>query len=1322
LWLVVRDLLFNMPKSRLQHPIIHLSGLLLILSVLLGNLPGLSVVPARIPARQRQQDSTSGVGQEKPVRLPEPGEVVERVLEGEQSHLYEVKLNSGQLLDAVVNQLGIDIVVTVFSPDGQELFQVDSPNGNTGPEPISLIAKATGVYRLEVRALESGAPAGRYEVKINEIRVATAQDQALVESNDLDRESAKLYTERRYDEAIALEERALAIRERLSIPKFPLVVAALTNLANLFDAKRDLTHAIQYAEHALPLVEQALGPEHSEVANRLNNLGVLYQSKRDYVHAEPFFQRALAISEKTDAAEHPDVVVFRLNNLALLLVDKGDYARAEPLYQRALDIAEKLVGKEHLGVAKILTNISQLYTDKGDYARAESVLQRAIAIREKFSGEHPEVAVLLDRLGEVYRLKGEYASAEPLYQRALKILEKTLGPEHGQVATTLNDLALLYMEQSDYARAEPLYQRALAISEKQLGKEHPFVATTISNLAELYRAKGDYARAEPLYQSALQLREKALGQEHQDVAVSLNNLATFYVNQGKYLQAEPLYQRALAILEKILGGEHPTVATILNNLGELYGQRGDYVRASSFYLRAVQIRIKTLGPAHPDVAISVNNIALVLLQTGNIKQAEQFLQYALGIWEKSLGTDHPNVATALDNLAVLYERKGDSARAEAIYQRALAIREKVLGAEHPDVANTLTNLALLYHGKGDYARAESLQQRAITIYEKSLGPEHPQIATLLNNLAGIYSSKGETERAVQIQARAADINERHLALLLTTGSEEQKRIYASTLSNETAYTLSLHIRDLPNNVDAARLALTTLLRRKGRLLDALSDQMGALRHHLRPQDRALLEQLSTVQSQLAALILKGPGKTDSAVYQETIIKLRTQIAQLETEISQRSAEFRAQSEPITIEKIQSAIPAQTMLVEIAAYRPYKSKVQLEGDRWEPSRYVAYLLSKEGKLAWVDLGESAPIDADIARFRAALNDIESKDLKVIARSLDEKVMRPIRKLLGNTHQLFLSPDGALNLIPFAAFVDEQGRYLVENYTINYLTSGRDLLRLEAKTATESRQPPVIIANPAFDLTLTPASPPQDGGGAGRRSGELSQTRWSPLTHTAEEAIAIRTIVTDAQVFTETKATETALKQLVGPSILHIATHGFFLKDKPPVTAPALPETLGAGMHLLDSLVLGDENPLLRSGLILAGANNRLGGAGEDGILTALEASTLDLWGTKLVILSACQTGVGDIMNGEGVYGLRRALVLAGAESELMSLWRIDDEATRDLMLEYYKKLQKGEGRAEAFRQVQLWMMRRKGREHPYFWAGFIPIGNWKSLNMKSSDAR
>jgi len=326
------------------------------------------------------------------------------------------------------------------------------------------------------------------------------------------------------------------------------------------------------------------------------------------------------------------------------------------------------------------------------------------------------------------------------------------------------------------------------------------------------------------------------------------------------------------------------------------------------------------------------------------------------------------------------------------------------------------------------------------------------------------------------------------------------------------------------------------------------------------------------------------------------------------------------------------------------------------------------------------------------------------------------MQPVRALLGETTQLLISPDGALNLIPFAALVDEQGRYLVERYSFSYLTSGRDLLRLQV--ARESQSKPLVVADPAFgEPDLAQADAPKPAARARKRQSvttgaDLSSFYFTPLGGTSEEARTIRSLFPDAAVLTGNRATEAALKQAVAPRILHIATHGFFLEDQP----VKIEGTRGDGEVRGLSAKVKIENPLLRSGLALAGANLRKGGD-DDGIVTAMEASGLNLWGTKLVVLSACDTGVGEVKTGEGVYGLRRALVLAGAETQVMSLWPVNDYMTQELMTAYYRGLKQGRGRGEALRQVQLQMLQRPGRQHPFFWASFIQSGEWASLDGK-----
>jgi CHAT domain-containing protein len=315
---------------------------------------------------------------------------------------------------------------------------------------------------------------------------------------------------------------------------------------------------------------------------------------------------------------------------------------------------------------------------------------------------------------------------------------------------------------------------------------------------------------------------------------------------------------------------------------------------------------------------------------------------------------------------------------------------------------------------------------------------------------------------------------------------------------------------------------------------------------------------------------------------------------------------------------------------------------------------------------------------------------------------------------------IAPDGSLNLIPFAALVDEENRYLIERCAISYLTSGRDLLRLQ--NPQPSRSAPLVLADPLFGRRESRAmrgarnSPPS--GDQGATQSDPDNIFFLPLPGTKREALAIKAVLPEALLLMRQEATEAALKQAKAPRILHVATHGFFLSDQEDQRAKT-GNLAGNDPMRVSKLRLGRwaaqvENPLLRSGLALAGANRR-NDSDDDGLLTALEVAGLDLWGTKLVALSACDTGLGEIKNGEGVQGLRRALVLAGSESQIISLWAVPDERAKDMMIPYYNALRRGEGRSEALRQAQLRMLRSKDRRHPFYWAAFIQSGEWGNLN-------
>jgi tetratricopeptide (TPR) repeat protein len=1261
--------------------------------------------PAQQPA-QAPRDAGNKADDEKEARVLEPGKAIKRELAGAGSHTYRIRLAADQFMNAVIEQDGIDVVARLLGPDGKLIMEFDSEKRLQARETAPLVAEAEGAYQIVVQPRQKAAPAGAYEIRIEELRAATENDRALQQARMLYRKAMDLRNAGKYDEALPYFEGALEIRERI------------------------------------------LGPDHPDVSQAITGLATIHNVKGEYSKAEPLYQRALAIREKSLGPEHPDVAQSN-NILAALYAALGAYAKAEPLYLRALAIQEKSLGPEHPDVGVSLNGLANLYSALGDYAKAEPLHLRALAIREKSLGpEHPDVAVSLNNLANLYSDLGDYSKAEQLYLRALAIREKSLGPEHPIIPGYLNNLAIIYSTLGDYAKAEQLYRRALAIREKSLGPEHPDVAASLNNLGSLYFKMGAYAKAEPLYRRALAIKEKSLGPEHPNVATSLNNLALLYRYNGDYAKAEPLYRRALAIREKSLGPEHPDVAGSLDNLALVYAALGDYAKAEPLHLRALATREKSLGPEHRDVADSLNNLAILYCKKGDYARAEPLQQRALAILEKALGVDHPEIAKPLNNLAALYRDLGDYGKAESFYQRTLAVREKALGPEHPFVAHSIEDLAVLYRDRGEYAKAEPLFRRALAIMENAAGPENPYVDTFLGDMAVLYAAKGDFAQAVTVQARANSAGERNLTINLTIGSERQKLAYLTLFSKQTDFTLWLHSRSLPHDPQALDLAFTTLLRRKGRGLDVMADTIGALRRRAAPEDQALFDQLAEARSQLAALTLQELGTGKPETYRARLTSLKDRVEELESALSVSSPDFRAQAQPVTLAAVQSALPAGGALVEFAVYTPRDPR---NNKNELPPCYLAYLLTAQGRPKWVDLGEAAPIDRAITAWRKALRDPRRADVKRLARVVDEKVMRPVLALaqsgLGVPRRLLIAPDGQLNLVPFAAFVDRQGHYLVERYSISYLISGRDLLR--PPVPRPDNQDTVIVADPDYgaagdviaarrqDVGLPPASfgvwriklpgvasrnrdvglptgLPQTAGS----NHNLSQIYFPPLKGTADEARALKTILQQATVFTRGQATEAALKQLHSPGILHVATHGFFLQDQEI-------RLVGARDLILDTVQSVEpsnqpiENPLLRSGLALAGVNLRMGRAdqGDDGVLTALEAAGLDLFGTKLVVLSACDTGVGEVKNGEGVFGLRRALSLAGSETQVMSLWPVSDLGARDLMTEYYRALERGEGRGDGLRRVQLEMLKRKGRRHPFYWASFIQSGEWANLEGK-----
>ncbi|MFE4108683.1 tetratricopeptide repeat protein, partial [Almyronema epifaneia] len=931
---------------------------------------------------------------------------------------------------------------------------------------------------------------------------------------------------------------------------------------------------------------------------------------------------------------------------------------------------------------------------KGETGRYQLQWKQATATEQAIV----EVNQLEQQFSQRYEA-GQYAEAIPIAERILALHQTISGKTHLDVARSFNNLALLYQFQSRYREAESFYQEALEIYRLLRGSIHPDVATTLNNLADLSRVQGRYAEAESFYREALEILRADSENSQTVVATNLNNLAILYQSQGRYAEAEALQQEALAILRTELGNAHPDVATNLNNLAVLYQSQGRYTEAEVLQQEALAILRTELGNNHPDTATSVHNLATIYQIQGRHTEAERLYQEALEILRKTLGEAHPSVAFSLNGLALTYQRQGRYGEAEQLYREALEVSQTTLGETHPNTAGTLDNLAEFYQRQGRYGEAEQLYREALESFRTALGESHPNVAASLINLAVLHKYQGQSLQAINTLLQGLDIEEANLDLNLLTSAETQRQAYAASMRNTTDFTISLHLQHNLENVDAAHLALTTLLRRKGRILDTAINTLQTLRQQLTPRDQTLLDDLATVRSQLSALLYRTSDlPTDT--YRAEFARLKAEENSLEAILARRSAVFRVETEPITIAAVQAQIPENAVLVELVRYMPYD--FNNPQDPWGTSHYAAYLLGATGAPQAVDLGKADAIDLATADFSRALHNPTFPPDEA-AQALYDLIFAPLQAHLGSAQHLLLSPDGQLNQIPFEALMDSQRRYLIESYQISYLTSGRDLLKLQFDVP--HQQPPVLIAAPNYDQASV-TTVIADSRRTNRRSSDLSQLRFGDLPGTAAEAAAIAPLL-DVTPLTGDRATENRLKQVNSPQILHIATHGFFLEDLPELAPTDFGAALGLDLRASINVVSNQnrevrftgpvENPLLRSGLALAGANRRESGS-EDGILTALEAASLDLYGTQLVVLSACETGLGDVANGEGVYGLRRSLGIAGAESQMISLWQVSDRATEGLMVDYYKALLAGAGRSEALRQVQLNMLQRGRYSH------------------------
>ncbi|MEV1074144.1 CHAT domain-containing protein [Micromonospora parva] len=784
------------------------------------------------------------------------------------------------------------------------------------------------------------------------------------------------------------------------------------------------------------------------------------------------------------------------------------------------------------------------------------------------------------------------------------------------------------------------------------------------------------------------------------------------------------------------------LAGLLAVRAELYAQLGDGKAAEADLHEAFSLCRQLENDRLPIAAI-LSRLGHLYQSAGELDAAEKHYLHALAIKRRVAGDRSAEVVPTLMSVAVLHEQRGQYARAQELLDDARAITRELGRDDDPVMLN---NLARLQQAHGRYDDAWESYRAALAATRPSAigGHEH---TTLLGNLAELHAARGDADEALRLLTEVLDRQREMFAELGVHGSQEQHVQLLRASRVRVGQYVSLVLSRFTGSPECVRRLADLVVDRKGLGIDSFAQRRAAAAAD--PDLRARLDQLAQLRRWVAEQQLAGPGKSDEAGFHQGLRRARQECEVLEAELARDLPGFDTGrlARRVDSATVARATPAGAASVELLRYGDFDfAAVRSRGEQqWQPARYLAVVLLPErsDEPVLVDLGVAAAVDELVAAVRAQVTGRRDQPTgarlpispeaapRDASQRLRAVVFDPLCAAVGDTRRLLIAPDGDLLRLPFEMLATTDGRQVIDDYTISYLTATRDLLRLAAPARRPST-PPLVVAGPDYDL----GSP----GGLGKP--------LAPLPAAVEEGKRVGRLL-GVRPRLAGEATKTAVQDTHAPVVLHIATHGFALRRQPPLA----PHEIAVGMTIRPvgpdqmSLVLNGvlatpgplvdadddfarmagsrlANPLLRSALAMAGANTWLGGdeppdGAGNGILTALEVTGLDLDGTELVVLSACDTGLGEVEPGEGVFGLRRCFVLAGARTLVMSLWKVPDEQTAQLMADFYQLLGEGQPRAEALRQAQL--RTRKRHAEPRYWAAFVCQGADGTLSTMASPA-
>lgn len=922
----------------------------------------------------------------------------------------------------------------------------------------------------------------------------------------------------------------------------------------------------------------------------------------------------------------------------------------------------------------------------------------------------PDMAYCLSSLGKLYYSLGNYSSAAEYMLESIKIKKRILEPNNPDTISSMDYLGAAYVKNADYMSAEKVYLEILNAREKQLGIEHPHAIMTMNILARVQKENGNYSAAESLANKTIKICEKKFPPNDLNLAASLNNKAGILAEIGNYKTAESLFLQSLKIYTEKQGQRHPDTASAMSDLAALYRKMKEYPKSEEYYKNALNISIEKLG-------------------NENIKTAQ-----------------------IQNSFAELYCDLKKYAEAEKLLQHSLAVKTKLFGESHPETAITLRNLGNTYYMMNNYENAQINLSKAHKTMLERLGNGHPETTKTFRSLANLYIIQKNYPDALSLIKQVAEAENKTFNQVISFSSEQERFKFLENVVSETGFFLSLCADYMRNEPQAQAAALEYVLARKGIILESMISEQQVLANINNPEIISKWQRLMTIRGQLAKMAFAQIETTpENYTVNDAKINLESECNEIQQDLARLCRQQKEQTALApTTEQIATSLyrfPDNAALIEFVCYHPAELNAEEKKEVFSDTKYIAYILKPKDKFPQiVDLGAAHEIDDAVKDYRDTIQKLltaqsEDKirgmkdDYTKYAKRMSALVFDKITPYLQDVKQLCISPDGELNLLPFNALPDKNNAPLIKTYSIAILNSGRDLMTFKKS---KGKGKLIIFANPNYDecgslKKITDSSPSN----AQFRSFPILRSfakgaQFSPLPETRNESAYMRLLFynegsIETQQFENKEATEENLKMINSPRVLHLATHGFFLQDSElenmllaktrdlsvkPLAADSLTTKPASADFMLS-------NPMHRSGIALAGANRMLRSEKipeneEDGIVTAEEIASLRLSNTELVVLSACNTGVGDIKKGEGVMGLRRAFAAAGAQTLIMTLWSVPDVQTKELMQNFYTTWLSGKTKNEALRKGQIQMIdemeKKYGYAPPSHWAAFVLNGN------------